>query len=216
MAIEVKDYVSRVPRSQRGGEIIEPLVSTQWFVRMEHMAKRATDAVKQGDVRIVPKRFEKVYHGWLDGIKDWCVSNQLVWGHHELGHPGEYIVTRDEAEEQSKAVAKFGEDVEIEQDGDVLDTWFSLGLWPFATMGWPRDDLQRFFPGSVLETGFDILYFWVARMVMLSLELRGRALFHTVYLHGIVNDAHGKKMSKSVGNVIDKLDTIASYGTTRL
>lgn len=222
-AVEVKDHVSRVPRSQRGGEIVEPLVSTQWFVKMEGMAKRATDAVRDGSVKIVPERFEKIYYNWLADIKDWCVSRQLVWGHripvwYVIGQPGEYIVARNEDEARTKAVAKYGDDVQLEQDGDVLDTWFSSGLWPFATMGWPKDtsDLERFFPGSVLETGYDILFFWVARMVMMSLELTGKAPFHTVYLHGLVNDAHGKKMSKSVGNVIDPLDTIASYGTDAL
>ena len=224
LAIEVKPHDSRVPRSQRGGEIIEPLVSTQWFVRMDDMAARAVQAVREKKIKIVPERFEKIYYNWLDNIRDWCVSRQLVWGHripvwNVLERPGEYVVAHDEKEAQRLAEEKYGSGVTLEQETDVLDTWFSSGLWPFATMGWPNKDspdLKRYFPGSVLETGYDILFFWVSRMIMMSLELTGEIPFETVYLHGLVNDEKGRKMTKSIGNVIDPLDTIEEYGTDAL
>lgn len=224
LAIKVEDHVSRVPRSQRGGEIIEPLVSTQWFVKMKGLAKPALDAVQDKRIRIVPQRFEKVYFNWLENIRDWCVSRQLVWGHqipvwYVVENPADYIVALDASHAQEQARQKYGADVTLVQETDVLDTWFSSGLWPFATMGWPNKDatdLKQFFPGSVLETGYDILFFWVARMIMLSLELTGKVPFDTVYLHGLVNDAKGRKMSKSVGNVMDPLNTIAEYGSDAL
>lgn len=225
LVIKVEDHVSRVPRSQRGGEIIEPLVSTQWFVKMEGLARPALDAVRDKRIKIVPERFEKVYFNWLENIRDWCVSRQLVWGHqipvwNVVEHPGDYIVATDAAHADQQASEKYGVgEYTLVQETDVLDTWFSSGLWPFATMGWPdknAEDLKTFFPGSVLETGYDILFFWVARMIMLSLELTGDIPFHTVYLHGLVNDAKGRKMSKSIGNVMDPLDTIAQYGSDAL
>ena len=224
LAIEVKPHESRVPRSQRGGEIIEPLVSTQWFVKMDDMAARAVKVVREKNIKIVPERFEKIYYNWLENIRDWCVSRQLVWGHripvwNVVEHASEYIVAHDESEARIKAEEKFGAGVTLEQETDVLDTWFSSGLWPFATMGWPNKDsadFKRFFPGSVLETGYDILFFWVSRMIMMSLELTGEIPFETVYLHGLVNDEKGRKMSKSIGNVIDPLDTIEQYGTDAL
>jgi valyl-tRNA synthetase len=225
LSIKVDDHMNRVPRSQRGGEIIEPLVSTQWFVKMKSLAGPAVEAVRDGRIRIVPQRFEKVYYNWLDDIHDWCVSRQLWWGHripvwHVTEHPGEFIVSRSEAEARKHAEDKYGTaSITLEQDPDVLDTWFSSGLWPFATMGWPNTesaDLKMFHPGSVMETGYDILFFWVARMIMLGLNLTGQAPFDVVYMHGLVRDATGRKMSKTVGNVIDPLDTIALYGTDAL
>lgn len=225
LVIKVEDHVSRVPRSQRGGEIIEPLVSTQWFVKMRSLAKPALEAVKNKSITILPQRFEKVYYNWLDDIKDWCVSRQLWWGHripvwHIEEHPGEYVVARSNDEAQQLAAEKYkGASVTLTQETDVLDTWFSSGLWPFSTMGWPNEDTEDFkyfFPGSIMETGYDILFFWVARMIMMSLWFTGKVPFHTVYLHGLVRDKDGRKMSKSVGNVIDPLDTIASYGTDAL
>lgn len=224
LAIKVEEHTSRVPRSQRGGEIVEPLVSTQWFVKMETLAKPALDAVRQKQIKIVPERFEKVYFNWLDNIKDWCISRQLMWGHqipvwNVVEKPGEYVVARDAEHAERQAAEKYGEgSVTLVQESDVLDTWFSSGLWPFATMGWPNEDsdLDRFFPGTVMETGYDIIFFWVARMIMMSIGLTGKIPFETVYLHGLVRDAEGKKMSKSVGNVMDPLDTIAEYGTDAL
>ncbi|CDF37740.1 unnamed protein product [Chondrus crispus] len=225
LVIKVEDHVNRVPRSQRGGEVVEPLISTQWFVKMKTLAEPALAAVRSKEITIVPERFEKVYFNWLEDIKDWCISRQLWWGHripvwYVEEHAGEYIVARSEEEARQSASEKYaGESVTLRQETDVLDTWFSSGLWPFSTMGWPNekaDDLQSFFPGSVMETGYDIIFFWVARMIMMSIWLTGKIPFHVVYLHGLVRDKDGQKMSKSIGNVIDPLDTIASYGTDAL
>ncbi len=225
LTIKVEEHTNRVPRSQRGGEVIEPLVSTQWFVKMETVSKLALEAVRERRLKIVPERFEKIYYNWLENIKDWCISRQLVWGHqmpvwNVVERPGEYIVASDAAHAERQATEKYGAgEVTLAQETDVLDTWFSSGLWPFATMGWPTEDapdLNRFFPGTVLETGYDILFFWVARMIMMSIGLTGEIPFETVYLHGLVRDAEGRKMSKSLGNVMDPLDTIAEYGTDAL
>jgi len=238
LAIEAKPHTQRVPRSQRGGEVIEPLVSTQWFVKTRGMADKATAAVRSGEMKIIPQRFEKTWFQWLDNIHDWCVSRQLWWGHRipvwhvdgtgEFPVTTEFIVARNEAHAYELAKAKYGDDVKLTQDNDVLDTWFSSGLWPFSTVGWPRDgvedadpasDMARFFAKrgeSCLETGYDILFFWVARMVMMSCELTGKVPFDTVYMHGLVRDAQGKKMSKTTGNVIDPLDVIQQYGTDAL
>jgi valyl-tRNA synthetase len=225
LTVKVEPHMNRVPRSQRGGDVIEPLVSTQWFVRMKSLAEPAVEAVRDGTIRIVPERFEKVYYNWLDDIRDWCVSRQLWWGHripvwHVQEYPGDYIVARDEAEARAKADAKYAaRPVTLNQDPDVLDTWFSSALWPFATMGWPnvdKPDYKMFHPGAVMETGYDILFFWVARMIMMGVGLTGQTPFDVVYMHGLVRDSTGRKMSKTVGNVIDPLDTIAMYGTDAL
>lgn len=225
LVIRVEDYVNRVPRSQRGGEIIEPLVSTQWFVKMKSLAENALDVVRNEQINIVPKRFEKIYFNWLEDIRDWCVSRQLWWGHripvwYVSEHPNEYIVARNDEDAHKIATERYvGQNVTLTQETDVLDTWFSSGLWPFSTMGWPNEeasDFKTFFPGSIMETGYDILFFWVARMIMMSIWLTGKIPFDTVYLHGLVRDKDGRKMSKSIGNVIDPLDTIAKYGTDAL
>jgi valyl-tRNA synthetase len=199
--------------SQRGGEIIEPLLSEQWFVRARPLAELAAAAVRDGTVRIVPERFEKVYFHWMDTIQDWCISRQLWWGHRIpvwYAADGSMIVPGpDDPEPQGPGIT---------QDPDVLDTWFSSGLWPFSTLGWPHatPDLQRFYPTSVMETGYDILFFWVARMMMLGCYLTGQAPFHTIYLHGLVRDRDGRKMSKSYGNVVNPLDVMDQYGTDAL
>jgi len=233
LTIKVTPHTQRVPRSQRGGEIIEPMVSKQWFVKTEHMGSRALDAVKDGNIQIVPPRFEKVWYSWLTNVRDWCISRQLWWGHRipvwYIGNDGNendvYIVARDENEARRKAVeAGHPIDIVLRQEEDVLDTWFSSGLWPFATVGWPQDedngnvnsDLARFYPGTCLETGYDILFFWVARMVMLGIELTGVSPFKVIYLHGLVRAADGSKMSKTKGNVIDPLDTVSVYGADSL
>jgi valyl-tRNA synthetase len=216
MTIRVQPHTLVVPRSQRGGEIIEPMVSEQWFVKMEPLAQKAIDAVKDGRIKIVPDRFEKVYFNWLENIRDWCISRQLWWGHRipawHHKQTGETLVSR----EVPPIVA--ANPADWVQDPDVLDTWFSSGLWPFSTLGWPTEtaDLERFYPTDVLETGYDILFFWVARMIMMGLWFTGKAPFHTVYLHGLVRDEHGNKMSKSKGNVIDPVITMETYGTDSL
>ena len=229
LVIKVDPHTQRVPRSQRGGEIIEPLVSSQWFVKTEGMGAKALAAVQNGDIKIVPQRFDKTWSNWLIDIHDWCVSRQLWWGHRipvwYVGESGdnEYIVARNENEARQKAVEQgHPPDVSLRQDEDVLDTWFSSGLWPFATVGWPQNegvedsDLSRFYPSTCLETGYDILFFWVARMVMMGLELTGESPFQVIYLHGLVRAADGTKMSKTKGNVIDPIDTVVEYGADSL
>jgi valyl-tRNA synthetase len=229
LVIKVDPHMQRVPRSQRGGEIIEPLVSSQWFVKTEGMGAKALQAVQDGNIKIVPQRFDKIWNNWLTDIHDWCVSRQLWWGHRipvwYVGESGEseYIVARNEDEARDKALEMgHPSDVVLRQDNDVLDTWFSSGLWPFATVGWPQNegvvdsDLSRFYPSTCLETGYDILFFWVARMVMLGLELTGESPFEVIYLHGLVRAADGTKMSKTKGNVIDPVDTVAKFGADSL
>ncbi len=217
LTIRVENYRHQVPRSQRGGEIIEPLVSTQWFVKMRGLADAGLEAVRSGQIRIIPERFTKVYYHWLENIRDWCISRQLWWGHRipvwYCQDCGETIVAR----EDPTACPKCG-GTHLEQDPDVLDTWFSSGLWPFSTLGWPQDtpDFRRFYPTDVMETGYDILFFWVARMIMQGLQFTGKPPFHTVYLHGLVRDEHGHKMSKTAGNVVDPLEVMDEYGTDAL
>lgn len=229
LAVRTEKHTSRVPRSQRGGEVIEPLVSTQWFVRMEPLAEPALKAVRSGEVKFVPERFEKTYFYWLENIRDWCVSRQLWWGHRipvwyvEGGDDTQYFVARSEDEARTKAREALGlaadADVALRQETDVLDTWFSSGLWPFSTVGWPDESdpsYQKYYPTAVMETGHDILFFWVARMMMLGIEMTGKSPFHTIYLHGLVRDESGRKMSKTVGNVVDPLDVVKDYGADPL
>ncbi len=210
MTIKVEDHTHMVPRSQRGGEVIEPLISTQWFLKIQPLAEKALEAVRSGQIKIVPERFEKVYFHWLENIEDWCVSRQLWWGHRIpawYGPNGEIYVGED---------APQGEGWTPEED--VLDTWFSSGLWPFSTLGWPHDspDMARFYPTQMMETGYDILFFWVARMIMMGLWFTDKPPFETVYLHGLVRDAKGRKISKTLGNTIDPLELIDQYGADPL
>jgi valyl-tRNA synthetase len=217
LVIKEEPYTLNVPRSERGGEIIEPMISTQWFVRIQDQAEKALLAVKNGDIKIVPEHFEKVYFNWLENIQDWCISRQLWWGHRipvwYCADCGKQTCTR----EDPTKCAHCGS-TRIEQDPDVLDTWFSSGLWPFSTLGWPEEtpDLKYFYPTSYMETGYDILFFWVARMIMSGLEFTEQAPFHTVYLHGLVRDEHGQKMSKTKGNVVDPLIVMDQMGTDAL
>jgi valyl-tRNA synthetase len=217
LVIKEQDYTLNVPRSQRGGEIVEPMVSEQWFVKIESLAAAGLEAVRDGRIRIVPERFEKVYFNWLENIKDWCISRQLWWGHRipvwYCADCGKMTVARVDPDQCGHCGSP-----KIEQDPDVLDTWFSSGLWPFSTLGWPEEtpDLKYFYPTSYMETGYDILFFWVARMIMSGLEYTGQAPFHTVYLHGLIRDEHGRKMSKSFGNVIDPLPVMDELGTDAL
>jgi len=216
LVIKEEKYLTTIPRSQRGGEIVEPMISTQWFVKIEPLAKAALESVKDGRIKIVPERFEKVYYNWLENIKDWCISRQLWWGHRipvwycENNH---MTVAREDPTECATCHSK-----NIHQDEDVLDTWFSSGLWPFSTLGWPDEtpDYKYFYPTSYMETGYDILFFWVARMIMDGLEFTGQTPFHTVYLHGLIRDEHGQKMSKTKGNVIDPLTVMDELGTDAL
>ncbi|MEW5311032.1 MAG: hypothetical protein WDW38_002779 [Sanguina aurantia] len=235
ITIKRDPHTMRVPRSQRGGEVIEPLVSEQWFVRMEPLAGPALQAAADGRVKFVPERFEKTYNFWLENIKDWCISRQLWWGHRipvwyvfdneeaavasEDGRSDRLLVARTTADARVMADDKYGKDCVLRQEEDVLDTWFSSGLWPFSTLGWPSTtaaDLQQFYPTQVMETGHDILFFWVARMIMMGLHFTGASPFHTVYLHGLVRDDKGRKMSKSLGNVVDPLTVLEEFGTDAL
>ena len=217
LVIKEEPYALKVPRSQRGGEIIEPMISTQWFVTIKPLADAALEAVRNGSIKIVPERFTKVYYNWLENISDWCISRQLWWGHRipvwYCADCGQMIVSREDPDQCPKCHSK-----NISQDEDVLDTWFSSGLWPFSTIGWPDNtpDLQYFYPNTMMETGYDILFFWVARMIMMGIEFTGKIPFSTVYLHGLIRDEHGQKMSKTKGNVIDPLITMDELGTDAL
>ncbi|MCC7209486.1 MAG: valine--tRNA ligase [Anaerolineae bacterium] len=216
LTLRTEPYRRTTPRSQRGGEIVEPMLSVQWFVKMEPLARKAIDAVRDGRIRIVPERFEKVYFNWLENIKDWCISRQLWWGHRIPAFycPNGHITVDRQPPTRCATCGS----PELTQDDDVLDTWFSSGLWPFSTLGWPRQtpDLARFYPTDMLETGYDILFFWVARMIMMGLWFTDDVPFRTVYLHGLVRDEHGEKMSKTRGNVIDPLLIIGKYGADAL
>jgi valyl-tRNA synthetase len=217
LVIKEEPYMLNVPRSQRGGEIIEPMISEQWFVKIQPLAAAALVAVRDGRIKIIPERFEKVYYNWLENIKDWCISRQLWWGHRipvwYCDDCGKQTCARTDPTHCAHCGSQ-----NIRQDPDVLDTWFSSGLWPFSTLGWPEEtpDYKYFYPTTMMETAYDILFFWVARMIMSGLEFTGKVPFETVYLHGLVRNEEGQKMSKSKGTGIDPLPIMEEFGTDAL
>ncbi len=209
-----------IGRCQRSNDVVEPRLKTQWFIRTAPLAEEALAATRSGRTRILPERFQKVWEHWLTGIRDWNVSRQLWWGHRIPAWycPDGHVTVSAEADGPASCGACGHPADGLVQDPDIFDTWFSSGLWPFSTLGWPEQtaDLARFYPGSVMETAYDIIFFWVARMMMLGIHLAGDVPFHTVYLSGIVRDPYGQKMSKTKGNVVDPLATIEEYGTDAL
>jgi valyl-tRNA synthetase len=211
----------QVPHGDRSGVPIEPLLTVQWYCNAGELAKPAIAAVESGATQFVPKQWENTFFAWMRDIQPWCISRQLWWGHRIpawYGPDGTVFVAHDEDGAAAQALAQYGQATPLERDPDVLDTWFSSALWPFSTLGWPQQtpELEKYYPGDVLVTGFDIIFFWVARMMMMGHHFMKAAPFHTVYIHGLVRDEKGQKMSKSKGNVIDPLDLIAAYGTDAL
>jgi len=218
---KIEPNTHMVPHGDRSQVVIEPWLTEQWYVNAAVLAKPAIEAVEKGEIQFVPKNWEKTYFEWMRNIQPWCISRQLWWGHQIpawYGPDGKVFVAYDEAEAQAEADKHYGKRVELTRDEDVLDTWFSSALWPFSTLGWPEetDLLKSHYPTDVLVTGFDIIFFWVARMIMMGLHFTKKVPFHTVYIHALVRDEKGQKMSKSKGNVMDPLDIIGKYGADAL
>jgi valyl-tRNA synthetase len=218
---KIENIVHVVPHGDRSNVVVEPYLTDQWYVDAKTLAKPAIAAVRGGKTKFVPANWEKTYFDWMENIQPWCVSRQLWWGHQIpawYGPDGKFFVAESEADATAQAKAHYGKDVALTRDEDVLDTWFSSALWPFSTLGWPEEtaELKRFYPTQVLVTGFDIIFFWVARMMMMGLHFQKESPFHDVYIHALVRDASGAKMSKSKGNVIDPLALIGEYGADAL
>ena len=228
---KIEEYSHTVPFSERGKVPIEPILSTQWFLKMKNISNSCLEKLNLDEPKFIPLRWEKVYKDWLNNINDWCISRQLWWGHQipawyvlknedkEIGQDTPYVIAVDEENALKDAKEKFGSNIRIVRDEDVLDTWFSSGLWPFSTLGWPNQDdkdFQKWYPNNLLVTGFDIIFFWVARMTMLGNTFTSKIPFKEVYIHGLVRDENNKKMSKSAGNGIDPLGLIDKYGSDAL
>lgn len=218
---KIDKHTSAVPHADRGGAVIEPRLTPQWYCDVKDMADAAIKSVKTGEIKFVQEEWENTFFSWLSDIQPWCISRQLWWGHRIpawYGPDGKVFVAKSEADAMADATKHYGQTTELTQDNDVLDTWFSSGLWPFSTLGWPAKtkEMDHYYPTSVLITGFDIIFFWVARMIMMGLYLTGKPPFKTVYIHGLVRDEHGQKMSKTKGNVIDPLTLIDEFGADAL
>jgi valyl-tRNA synthetase len=217
----IEPHTNQVPHGDRGGVPVEPLLTTQWYCNAGVLAKPAIEAVESGRTTFVPKQWENTFFAWMRDIQPWCISRQLWWGHRIpawYGPDGTVFVAKDQEGAAAQALAHYGQAEALVQDEDVLDTWFSSGLWPFSTLGWPEKtaEVARYYPGDVLVTGFDIIFFWVARMMMLGLHMMGDVPFRTIYIHGLVRDEKGRKMSKTTGNVIDPLELVDTYGADAL